>query len=504
MDNQADLLGPLLLEQNLLVPEQLDLALQFAERTGLPLDRIVVAEFAVPQPDIARLLAEVDGASASEESDAEPVASVPPVRPLGFRIRRPIGQIFVDLGFITPDDREAALEVQRESGGLLGEILIEQGKLTRLELANALSEHWESNASETAAAAPEKPSLVVVPDPSDGGSSLDASALADLRRSLDELEAARVADAQSAAERITAIDEAIAALGERDDEEFRQATTERFEELVMKIESVEIASTGAVDLDSRLHALAGSTFELRSDLEALASRQAEAEPSETVHELEQTLTALAQTMDDRLETLTAELRAETTSRTDDTSAELRARIDELATSIAALRETVDGSHAESNRDGDTWADESRALTARIDELNESRDADAQAAKRANDEIKEKLDELSALRATDLAATEAAQAQAAQAAAEATRIEHALRPSSRHAPPARATRSRERLRPASSENASTSSSHSEPLTSRRPRPRRSRRQPRPRTSNTPCARSSRRLPPVGRKRSRARP
>ena len=57
VEDQAKLLGPLLVEENLLAPEQLERALQFARNTGLPLDQIVVAEFAVSQPDISRLLA---------------------------------------------------------------------------------------------------------------------------------------------------------------------------------------------------------------------------------------------------------------------------------------------------------------------------------------------------------------------------------------------------------------------------------------------------------------
>src|SRR5262245_58934131 len=57
--------------------------------------------------------------------------------------RRPIGEIFVELGFITRQQLEAALEVQREKGGRIGEILVEQGSLTRLDLASALAEHWE-------------------------------------------------------------------------------------------------------------------------------------------------------------------------------------------------------------------------------------------------------------------------------------------------------------------------------------------------------------------------
>ena len=57
--------------------------------------------------------------------------------------RRPIGEIFVELGFITSDQLEAALDVQRQTGGRIGEILVEQGSLTRLDLASALAEHWE-------------------------------------------------------------------------------------------------------------------------------------------------------------------------------------------------------------------------------------------------------------------------------------------------------------------------------------------------------------------------
>jgi len=57
--------------------------------------------------------------------------------------RRRIGEIFVELGFITAPQLEAALEVQREKGGRIGEILVAQGSLTRLDLASALTEHWE-------------------------------------------------------------------------------------------------------------------------------------------------------------------------------------------------------------------------------------------------------------------------------------------------------------------------------------------------------------------------
>jgi hypothetical protein len=214
VEDQTKLLGTFFVEENLLAPEQLERALRFAQNTGLPLDQIVVAEFPISQPDISRLLGEVsrsaDGGGGT--TDTEVVVGDPTVPPLGSHLRRPIGQIFVDLGFITPDDREAALTVQRESGGLLGEILITQGKITRLELANALSEHWESATGADNATGNRGPSLVDVPLGDGSSRRVEPSNVAELRRLLAELEAARVADARAAEARFTAIDEALAAL----------------------------------------------------------------------------------------------------------------------------------------------------------------------------------------------------------------------------------------------------------------------------------------------------
>ena len=140
------------------------------------------------------------------------VGANPTVPPLGPHLRRPIGQIFVDLGFITPDDREAALTVQRENGGLLGEILITQGKITRLELANALSEHWESATGASDTTANRGPSLIDVPRGDESSRRVEPSDAAELRRLLAELEAARVAAVQAAEAGLKAIDEALAAL----------------------------------------------------------------------------------------------------------------------------------------------------------------------------------------------------------------------------------------------------------------------------------------------------
>ena len=403
----------------------------------------------------------------------------------------------VDLGFITSDDREAALEVQRESGGLLGEILITQGKLTRLELANALSEHWESATDAGSTTGNRRLSLIDGPLEDESSRSVEPSTVAELRRLLAELEAARIADVQAAEARITAIDDALAALTQRDDAEFRRATTERLQQLADTIESSVPGSPDAVDLDARLATLAGSTAELRSELEALAARQAdldeltqaraaeatriandelrerldklialrttdleanqaahsqaahasaetsrieqtlrseldaliarqaEAEPNQHVNELEQAIHTLAHSIDERLDALATQLRAETTTRTDDIPTQLRARTDELAASIDALRETVASNPAKAQQDTDTRADEPLALAARLDELSRARAAEAEATRIANDELRERLDKLIALRTTDLEASQAAHSEAAHATAESSRIEQTL-------------------------------------------------------------------------------
>jgi type IV secretory pathway VirB10-like protein len=54
--------------------------------------------------------------------------------------RRPIGQILVEQGEISEVDLQAALEEQERGGRRLGEILIEQGRTSWLALARAMAE----------------------------------------------------------------------------------------------------------------------------------------------------------------------------------------------------------------------------------------------------------------------------------------------------------------------------------------------------------------------------
>ena len=93
---------------------------------------------------------------------------------------RLIGAIFVEKGLITEEQLELALEQQRATGERLGEILVEQFGVERLDLASALAEQWaeyerQGQAEEREAAASagitvtdpaEAPPIPAIPTPS--------------------------------------------------------------------------------------------------------------------------------------------------------------------------------------------------------------------------------------------------------------------------------------------------------------------------------------------------
>lgn len=80
--------------------------------------------------------------------------------------RRPIGQILVEKGEISEVDLEAALAEQERSGRRLGEILIEQGRTSWLALARAIAEQVLDIQNAAAATEPEpEPERPPAPDP---------------------------------------------------------------------------------------------------------------------------------------------------------------------------------------------------------------------------------------------------------------------------------------------------------------------------------------------------
>jgi Cdc6-like AAA superfamily ATPase len=57
--------------------------------------------------------------------------------------KRRLGDIVVERGLITAEQLEHALKVQRESGGKLGEVLVNLGFITRVGLAGVITEQWD-------------------------------------------------------------------------------------------------------------------------------------------------------------------------------------------------------------------------------------------------------------------------------------------------------------------------------------------------------------------------
>jgi len=54
--------------------------------------------------------------------------------------KRPIGSLFVEKGLVTQEELDDALLEQRESGQRLGEILVERGHVSRIELASVIGD----------------------------------------------------------------------------------------------------------------------------------------------------------------------------------------------------------------------------------------------------------------------------------------------------------------------------------------------------------------------------
>src|SRR3954453_15890072 len=69
-----------------------------------------------------------------------PMTGAKPMEPAA---KRRLGDIFVERGLIHGAQLEEALSVQRESGGKLGEVLVELGFVTRVELAGVIVEQWD-------------------------------------------------------------------------------------------------------------------------------------------------------------------------------------------------------------------------------------------------------------------------------------------------------------------------------------------------------------------------
>jgi len=134
-------LGTLLVDQGLLTPAELELALAEQARTGRLLGQIMVDHSYVSAFSLARVLSEQHGVELRPTlvSDETPPAA-PAQEPAETTAWRPLGRVLVESGFLTKTELENALEVQRERGGRLGEILVARGSMTGQALGRALAE----------------------------------------------------------------------------------------------------------------------------------------------------------------------------------------------------------------------------------------------------------------------------------------------------------------------------------------------------------------------------
>ena len=143
----ARLIGTVFVERGLLSESQIRVALEIQRETGQQLGQILVERFGVSRQELASVVAEQWAEIGRSGADIDPATN---------ESWRRLGDIFVERGFVTPEQLEQALVRQRETGERVGEALVAQGSISKFELAGALAEQASAldlAAAEQAAAA---------------------------------------------------------------------------------------------------------------------------------------------------------------------------------------------------------------------------------------------------------------------------------------------------------------------------------------------------------------
>jgi len=136
----ARLIGTVFVERGLLSESQIRVALEIQRETGQQLGQILVERFGVSRHELASVVAEQWAEFGRSGADIDPATN---------ESWRRLGDIFVERGFVTPEQLEHALARQRETGERVGEALVAQGSISKFELAGALAE--QASALEEAA-----------------------------------------------------------------------------------------------------------------------------------------------------------------------------------------------------------------------------------------------------------------------------------------------------------------------------------------------------------------
>ena len=153
----ARLIGTVFVERGLLSESQIRVALEIQRETGQQLGQILVERFGVSRHELASVVAEQWAEFGRSGADTDPASN---------ESWRRLGDIFVERGFVTPEQLEHALARQRETGERVGEALVAQGSISKFELAGALAEQaaaLDQAALEAATAPGEAPEATVVP-----------------------------------------------------------------------------------------------------------------------------------------------------------------------------------------------------------------------------------------------------------------------------------------------------------------------------------------------------
>ena len=158
----ARLIGTVFVERGLLSESQIRVALEIQRETGQQLGQILVERFGVSRHELASVVAEQWAEFGRSGADTDPASN---------ESWRRLGDIFVERGFVTPEQLEDALARQRETGERVGEALVAQGSISKFELAGALAEQaaaldqaaLDQAALEAATVPAEAPEATVVP-----------------------------------------------------------------------------------------------------------------------------------------------------------------------------------------------------------------------------------------------------------------------------------------------------------------------------------------------------
>ncbi len=304
------------------------------------------------------------------------IQAVPDEAPV--RTRRQLGEILIELGFVSPADVDSALEAQHTTGGRIGEILVDQGCLTRIDLACALAEQWEPYPSteagdglqpdDTVRVAGDQPTPEAPPHLA-ALKSIDET-VDEIARSVEGLTSAREADA-------LVLDERFAALTER-------------------LDRIESQSGEIAELETRLAGVSELASALRDELGAHAQQERRNESGDRVLELSVRIDRAARDSHDRIVALADELRADVAAKSAAFEARLKAQLDATAAveqRFGDVQEAAAAALARAEEATEALHVETGSLAGRVDELFGLRHADAQVARVANERLAARVAEI---------------------------------------------------------------------------------------------------------------